>query len=170
SANTDEAVLTSLEPDTDVRSGVENADPEAAGAGERPVLLTSVGLRPPSVSKTAALMNKLFPFFGLTSLTNEQILQVSLLRERVGFRRCGDDLLFLRKESKQRHVRRETLTAVQGTHRTHKAREYAPRPNPPLLYLSPTAKRGAPLLDNPLRNAKIPPSFMLRFPTCSGFS
>ncbi|MCD7742708.1 MAG: hypothetical protein LUH13_00215, partial [Oscillospiraceae bacterium] len=30
------------------------------------------GLRPPSVSKTAALMNKLFPFFGLTSLTDEQ--------------------------------------------------------------------------------------------------
>ncbi|MCD7902865.1 MAG: hypothetical protein LUF91_03725, partial [Oscillospiraceae bacterium] len=35
SANTDEAVLTSLEPNTDVRSGVENADPEATGTGER---------------------------------------------------------------------------------------------------------------------------------------
>ncbi|MCD7934653.1 MAG: hypothetical protein LUF77_04980, partial [Oscillospiraceae bacterium] len=38
-------------------------------------LLTSAGLCPPSVSKTAALTNKLFPFFGLTSLTNEQILR-----------------------------------------------------------------------------------------------
>ncbi|MCD7859686.1 MAG: hypothetical protein LUH51_05875, partial [Firmicutes bacterium] len=46
-----------------VCAGMENADPEAAGAGGRPVLLTLVGLRPPSVSKTAALMNKLFPFF-----------------------------------------------------------------------------------------------------------
>ncbi|MCD8129658.1 MAG: hypothetical protein LUD54_08840, partial [Oscillospiraceae bacterium] len=55
-------VLTSLEPDTDVRSGVENANPEAAGTGDCPVLLTSVGLRPPSVSKTAALTNKIFPF------------------------------------------------------------------------------------------------------------
>ncbi|MCD7858832.1 MAG: hypothetical protein LUH51_01495, partial [Firmicutes bacterium] len=46
-----------------VRAWMENADPEAAGTGGRPVLLTLVGLRPPSVSKTAALMNKLFPFF-----------------------------------------------------------------------------------------------------------
>ncbi|MCD7903476.1 MAG: hypothetical protein LUF91_06945, partial [Oscillospiraceae bacterium] len=61
--NTDEAVLTLLGPDTDVRSGVENADSEAAGAGDCPVFLTSVGLRPPSVSKTAALTNKIFPFF-----------------------------------------------------------------------------------------------------------
>ena len=31
---------------------LENADSETPGAGGRPVLLTSVGLRPPSVSKT----------------------------------------------------------------------------------------------------------------------
>ena len=31
---------------------LEVTDPEAAGAGSRPVLLTPVGLRPPSVSKT----------------------------------------------------------------------------------------------------------------------
>ncbi|MCD8189703.1 MAG: hypothetical protein LUD78_05705, partial [Clostridiales bacterium] len=54
--------FTSLEPNTDVCAWMENADSEAAGAGGRPVLLTSVGLRPPSVSKTAALTNKLFPF------------------------------------------------------------------------------------------------------------
>ncbi|MBP3305151.1 MAG: hypothetical protein J6L24_04190, partial [Oscillospiraceae bacterium] len=41
----------------------------------RPVLLTPVGLRPPSVSKTDLLNLKLSRLFcGLTSLTNEQIL------------------------------------------------------------------------------------------------
>ncbi len=52
-----------------------------------------------------------------------------LLSRRAGFRLCGGDLLSLHGESKQRRARGETLTAVQGTHRVHKAREYAPRPN-----------------------------------------
>ena len=52
---------------------MEVTDPETAGVGGRPVLLTSVGLRPPSVSKTDHLNLELIPlFYGLTSLTNEQ--------------------------------------------------------------------------------------------------
>ena len=52
---------------------MEVADPKAAGVGVRPVLLTPVGLRPPSVSKTVIRNLELFLFFyGLTSLTNEQ--------------------------------------------------------------------------------------------------
>ncbi|MCD7853447.1 MAG: hypothetical protein LUG15_05645, partial [Oscillospiraceae bacterium] len=46
------------------------------------------------------------------------------------------------------------VTAAQGTRRTHKTQEYVPRPNPPLLYLSPTVKMGAPLLDNPAQAAR----------------
>ena len=60
---------------------------EAAGAGGRPVLLTPVGLRPPSVSKTDLLNLQLFLLFpSLTSLTNEQIRfeTVNFFVERAG--------------------------------------------------------------------------------------
>ena len=53
---------------------MEIADSEAAGAGGRPVLLTPVGLRPPSVSKTDLRFLQLFRFLGLTSLTNVQFI------------------------------------------------------------------------------------------------
>ena len=58
---------------------MEVADPKAAGVGVRPVLLTPVGLRPPSVSKTVLRNLELFLFFyGLTSLTNEQMHPIKI--------------------------------------------------------------------------------------------
>ncbi len=60
--------------------------------------------------------------------------------------------------------------AAQGTRRTHKAREYVSRPNPPLLYLSPTAKRGAPLLDNPLQAVRRSIKFGAGSPSRKGDS
>ncbi|MCD8374118.1 MAG: hypothetical protein LUC20_03325, partial [Oscillospiraceae bacterium] len=56
-------------------TGLENAAPEAARAGGRPILLTPLGLRPPSVSKIDSLGFRLSCsrfFRGITSLTNEQ--------------------------------------------------------------------------------------------------
>jgi hypothetical protein len=54
---------------------LEVSNPEAAGAGGRPVLLTPVGLRPPSVSKTDLRKLELIHlFYSLTSLTNEHFL------------------------------------------------------------------------------------------------
>ncbi|MCD7743616.1 MAG: hypothetical protein LUH13_04920 [Oscillospiraceae bacterium] len=58
---------------------------------------------------------------------------IKIFQEEAGFRRCGDDLLSLRGENKQRRAQRETLTAVQGTHRAHKERKSLPQERKPAL-------------------------------------
>lgn len=54
--DSDEAVLTQIQQNPNVCFRMEDTDPETPGTGGRPgFLLTSVGLRPPSVSKTDLL-------------------------------------------------------------------------------------------------------------------